>query len=253
MRDALLKQTRTIQFSLCVWGNARVERWGNGTGHSWRMWGDIRPDWTGHPDYSWGIMPIVNQASFIWNSTNFWGHNDWDMLEVGNGALTIEENRSHFALWCALKSPLIIGARLTSIQKPILDILTNSDLIAFNQDPVYGASAMPYKWGYNKDGTYDINHPAEYWVGTSTKGIHVFMLNTRDTAFSMSAVFSEIPGLKGLPDTEFLVHDMWTKEDLGAFKGQIQRQVARHDTVVLTITTVGGKYDGLTNHTSTYR
>lgn len=92
------------------------------------------------------------------------------MLEVGNGNLTLEENRSHFALWCAFKSPLIIGTPLDTIKKPILDILSNRELIDFTQDPVYGASAMPYKWGDNRAvGTSDMVHPAAFWVGTSTK------------------------------------------------------------------------------------
>lgn len=242
MRDALLKQDRTIQYSLCAWGHAHVEQWGNGTGHSWRMWGDIMPSWKGNNQGSWGVTPIINQASFLWNTTNFWGHNDWDMLEVGNGGLTIEENRSHFGMWCALKSPLIIGTPLDSIKQPILDILSNEELIGFNQDAEYGASAMPYKWGYNKDGTSDIVHPAEYWVGISTKGFHVFMLNTQDTAVSMRAIFAEIPGLNSSADTDFLVHDMWTGEDLGTFAGEIQLDVKTHDTAALRITTVDGTF-----------
>lgn len=43
------------------------------------------------------------------NYANFWGHPDPDMLEVGNGNLTLAENRAHFALWAIMKSPLIIG------------------------------------------------------------------------------------------------------------------------------------------------
>ena len=35
---------------------------------------------------------------------------DADMLEVGNNGLTLSEQRSHFALWAAVKSPLLIGA-----------------------------------------------------------------------------------------------------------------------------------------------
>jgi alpha-galactosidase len=37
------------------------------------------------------------------------------MLEVGNtvgGKLTIEEEKTHFALWAIAKAPLIIGANL---------------------------------------------------------------------------------------------------------------------------------------------
>ncbi|KAK5659805.1 hypothetical protein OQA88_1017 [Cercophora sp. LCS_1] len=241
MGDALQKQDRTIQYSLCAWGHAHVEQWGNATGHSWRMWGDIMPAWAGKEQWSWGLMPIINQASFLWNWTNFWGHSDWDMLEVGNGNLTLEENRSHFAMWCALKSPLIIGTRLDAITEPILSILSNRELIDFNQDPVYGASAMPYKWGFNPDETSDLIHPAEYWTGSSVKGIHVFLLNTQDRGVVMSAVFAEIPGLKTLADEEYLVHDMWSGRDLGTFKDRFDIEVKEHDTAALRITTVDGE------------
>jgi alpha-galactosidase len=242
MRDALLKQNRTILYSICNWGQARVDTWGNRTGHSWRRAGDILPEWSGKFTWhqSWGITNIINQAAFFWNTTNFWGHSDWDMLEVGNGNLTLEENRSHFSMWAALKSPLIIGARLYAISKPVLDVLSNKELIAFNQDPVYGASAMPYKWGYTRDGSYDTVHPAEYWTGTSSSGIHVFMLNTQDRTVKMLAKFSEIPALKSNASAPYLVHDMWTGKDIGTFTGEYGVDVARHDTAALRITTVDG-------------
>lgn len=41
MRDALLNVNRTILYSLCDWGQADVNSWGNQTGNSWRMSGDI--------------------------------------------------------------------------------------------------------------------------------------------------------------------------------------------------------------------
>jgi alpha-galactosidase len=238
MRDALSRQNRTIQYSLCAWGHAHVEQWGNNTGHSWRMWGDIYPEWAGQYQWSWGLMPILNRASFTWNTTNFWGHNDWDMLEVGNGNLTYEENRSHFTMWAALKSPLIIGTPLHNIQKPVLEILSNKELIAFNQDVVYGASAFPYKWGTNKDGTSNMTNPAEYWTGTSVKGIHVFMLNTQDKEVSMRAEYSEIPGLQ--EGHAYLVHDMWTGKDLGVFEIEFSVQVTKHNTVALRFTDPDG-------------
>eukprot|EP00041_Stephanoeca_diplocostata_P008679 m.128482 g.128482 ORF g.128482 m.128482 type:complete len:489 (+) comp17429_c0_seq15:1291-2757(+) len=63
------------------------------------------------------------------------GHyNDADMLEIGNGALTVAEQRSHFALWCVMKSPLIIGADARALSGDSLKILKNTRLIAVNQD-----------------------------------------------------------------------------------------------------------------------
>ena len=65
------------------------------------------------------------------------GHwNDPDMLEVGNGNLTYDENVSHFSLWCMMASPLILGNDLRSITPEVLSIVTNKNLIAINQDPL---------------------------------------------------------------------------------------------------------------------
>lgn len=63
------------------------------------------------------------------------------MLLVGvkyNNAysLTIEEEKTHFALWAMVKSPLLIGADLRDIRNESLEILKNKELIAVNQDPM---------------------------------------------------------------------------------------------------------------------
>ncbi|KAJ4367262.1 hypothetical protein N0V83_006843 [Neocucurbitaria cava] len=241
MRDSLLATNRTIEYSQCAWGHAHIDEWGNTTGHSWRIWGDIYPIWLSHQGGSWGIMPILNHASFFYNSSDFWGHADWDMLEVGNGNLTIEENRSHFAMWAALKSPLIIGTQLDGIKPEILEILSNKDLIAFNQDPIHGAPAKPYKWGVNHDFTWNQSHPAEYWSGESSNGTHVFALNTLETAQSKRIEFAEVPGLDA--ETEYTVFDMWTGEEHGSFKKRYEAIVKRHDTVAIRLV----KSDGMTS------
>ncbi|CAI6333740.1 unnamed protein product [Periconia digitata] len=233
MSKALDAVNHTIQFSQCAWGHARIDEWGNTTGHSWRMWGDIYPLWTGSFEGQWGIMPILNHASFFYNSTDFWGHADWDMLEVGNGNLTLEESRSHFSMWAALKSPLIIGTPLDGIKPEILEILSNKDLIAFNQDPVFGAPAKPYKWGVNADFTWNQTHPAEYWSGESSNGIHIFALNTLDTAQNKTIAFSEVPGL--VANTSYTVHDSWTGKQMGIFATEYTTLVERHDTMAIRL------------------
>lgn len=57
------------------------------------------------------------------------------MLEVGNGGMTIEEEKTHFALWALAKAPLIIGCDLTKVRPESLEILKNKLLIDVNQDP----------------------------------------------------------------------------------------------------------------------
>ncbi|KAI4705869.1 hypothetical protein J4E81_000754 [Alternaria sp. BMP 2799] len=233
MSDALLATNRTIEYSQCAWGHAHIEQWGNATGHSWRMWGDIYPEWYDKHQYSWGIMPILNHASFFNNDTDFWGHGDWDMLEVGNGNLTLQESRSHFALWAALKSPLIIGTPLHGIEPEILEILSNKELIDFNQDSVFGAAAKPYKWGINADWTWNQSHPAEYWSGRSSKGVHVFALNTLNVTQTKAIDFAEVPELDA--EAEYTVFDSWTGEKQGNFKGRYEAVVESHDTAVIRL------------------
>ncbi len=44
------------------------------------------------------------------------GHwNDPDMLQIGNGVLTPDEEETHFALWAFAKAPLIIGCDITNL------------------------------------------------------------------------------------------------------------------------------------------
>jgi len=56
------------------------------------------------------------------------------MLEIGNGGLTVVEEKTHFAMWAMAKAPLIIGTDLSTITQESLDILMNKHLISVNQD-----------------------------------------------------------------------------------------------------------------------
>ncbi|TVY23919.1 putative alpha-galactosidase B [Lachnellula hyalina] len=226
MRDALLAQNRTILYSLCEWGQADVITWGNATGNSWRVTGDITPDWP-------RIAQILNENSFQLNYVDFWGHNDPDMLEIGNGDLTLEENRSHFAFWAAAKSPLIIGTALDLLPADLLDILKNEYLLAFSQDATFGKPATPYKWGTNPDWTFNASNPAEYWSGQSENGTLVLALNTLDDTAQREIIWSEVPHLetKHYQRDAFEVTDIWTGEDLGCVPYGLNKSVNSHDTI----------------------
>jgi alpha-galactosidase len=227
MRDALLAQNRTILFSLCEWGTAGVDEWGAEMGNSWRMSGDISPYWS-------RVAQILNENSFQLNSVGFWGHNDADMLEVGNGNLTLPETRTHFAFWAAMKSPLIIGTALDQLPSDHVQILANKHLIAFNQDKKYGGPATPYKWGVNPDWTFSMINPAEYWSGQSTGGTLVLALNSLDTDAKREIKWDEIPHLKK-EGAAFEVTDVWSGKNLGCVEMGISRSLAPHDTMAFVV------------------
>ncbi|RAL02987.1 glycoside hydrolase family 27 protein [Aspergillus ibericus CBS 121593] len=234
MRNALLNVNRTILYSLCDWGQADVNDWGNATGNSWRMSGDITPTWS-------RIAEIANENSFLLNYANFWGYPDPDMLEVGNGNLTLAENRAHFALWAVMKAPLIIGTPLSTIDQSHLTILSNAPLLTFHQDPLIGRPAYPYKWGYNADWTFDPAHPAEYWSGPSSaealNGTLVVMLNSQETTQTRTAFWKEVPELKDLyrRGGGFRVRDAWTGNDLGCVRDKYSVRLGAHDVGVLVV------------------
>lgn len=230
MRDALLAQNRTILYSLCEWGHADVVAWGNNTGNSWRMSGDINPWWA-------RVAEILNENSFLLNNVNFWGHNDMDMLEVGNGNLTLAETRSHFAFWAAMKSPLIIGTALNVLPATHVDILRNRYLLSFHQDTSHGAPATPYKWGTNPDWAFNATNPAEYWSGKSAHGTLVLALNTLDTKALREIVWSDVPDLEHGVNA-FEVTDIWSGKKLGCVGRGIKVVVGSHDTAGYL---VGGK------------
>ncbi|KAE9976346.1 hypothetical protein BLS_001365 [Venturia inaequalis] len=227
MRDAIVKTGRPMLYSLCEWGKAAVQTWGNQTGQSWRSTGDISPNWT-------RIKEIANENSFFMNYVDFYGHSDPDMLEVGNDPLTIEENRSHFALWAIMKSPLLIGTDLTKLGQVYIDILKNKYLLAFNQDDVTGKPAAPYKWGTNEMWTFDPAHPAEYWSGTFKQGTLVAALNVEDTVQQKDIWWKEVPQLQN--GNSYNVVDAWTDQELGCHKDGIALNVAAHDIAVLVVT-----------------
>ncbi len=118
---------KPILFSICEWGFRKPWRWGASAGNMWRTTPDIRPWW------QW-IKIIYSRNVKLWKYASAGHFNDPDMLEVGNGKLTYDQNMAHFALWCMMSAPLVLGNDLRKITKPVLDIVTNRDLIAIDQD-----------------------------------------------------------------------------------------------------------------------
>lgn len=137
MSSALKGSGRDIFYSLCEWGRENPAAWAPGIGaDSWRTTGDIRDEWR-------SIIERAEITASLWRySGPTSGWNDPDMLEVGNGGCSNEEYRTHFSLWAMLKAPMIIGNDIRNFSTPdannaaILDILSNQEVLAVNQDPL---------------------------------------------------------------------------------------------------------------------
>ena len=157
-------------------------------------------------------------------------HADTDMLEVGNGLSSTEEG-SHFGLWALMKSPLIIGTDLSLLSADQVNLLKNPYLLAFNQDPVYGAPAAPYKWGTNPDWSWNSSFPAEYWAGQYSNGTIIAMLNSWDDTVNKTADFGEVPGLE--MGELYELTDVLTGNSLGQYQDNYTASVVSHDTAII--------------------
>lgn len=101
--------------------------------NTWRNWEDIQCDWgvTSSIIEHWGEYSHDLAA---WAGPGHW--HDPDMLLLGNGCLTLEEERTQFGLWCIVAAPLIMGNDLRNVTAASRAILMNEDAIAVNQDPL---------------------------------------------------------------------------------------------------------------------
>lgn len=121
------QKEKPIVFSICEWGWGKPYNWGAKAGNLWRTTPDIRPWW-------WWIKIIYNHNVRLYKYSSKGHYNDPDMLEVGNGKLTYNQNVSHFSLWCMMNAPLILGNDLRNMNENVKKIVTNKNLIAINQD-----------------------------------------------------------------------------------------------------------------------
>ncbi|CRK42655.1 hypothetical protein BN1708_008834 [Verticillium longisporum] len=235
MSDALKASGRDIALNLCNWGEDYVHTWGASLAHAWRMSGDIydsftRPDdlcscasvadpFCVAPGTQCSVLFILNKVAPFADRAIPGGWNDLDMLEVGQGGMTDEEYKAHFALWAALKSPLMLGNDLRIMDSAALSIINNPGIIALSQDPhgraVYrvrrdiGPPRVPVADEYAAQ-------EAHIWSGRLANGDQaVIFLNAAGADLDMKASLAEIivgdgPG-GSAPHVRvgWSVHDLW--------------------------------------------
>lgn len=139
---------KPIVYSICEWGLNRPWKWGREAGNLWRTTPDISANWL-------SVIGIYEATVRLAKYSAVGAWNDPDMLEVGNGSLTFEENKSHFSLWCMMCAPLILGNDIRKFIKPdgtvdrenkVYKILTNKAMISINQDRL-GIQCRRIKFG----------------------------------------------------------------------------------------------------------
>jgi alpha-galactosidase len=255
MRDALKAAGRPIVFSICEWGASDPWTWAKDVGNLWRTTGDITDAWSheggmmGPPPGEGGAPPegmqmpaggppqgempapppVAMGLGFLQildlqeSLADFAGPGHWndpDMLEVGNGGMTVAEYQAHFSLWAMLAAPLMAGNDLRDMSPEIREILTNQEVIAVNQD-VLGKQGRRIKR----------ENDADIWMKPlSNGGCCVAFLNRGETPLEMGIIPSEI----GLSEKKSATaRDLWKHKDLGAFSGSFTTKVPAHSVVMV--------------------
>ncbi|KAG6625147.1 alpha-galactosidase-like isoform X1 [Carya illinoinensis] len=208
MSQALLNSGRSIFFSLCEWGQEDPATWAAKIGNSWRTTGDIEDKWE-------SMTSRADQNDKWASYAGPGGWNDPDMLEVGNGGMTTEEYRAHFSIWAIAKAPLLIGCDIRAMDNVTLELLSNEEVIAVNQDKL-GVQGKKVK----KDGDLEV------WAGPLNDGkVAVVLWNRGPSNARVSANWSDI-GLKST--TVVGARDLWEQLSESLVDGQLSANLESH-------------------------
>lgn len=216
MGQALEHSGRPIVFSLCEYGRGDVWTWGpKVAGNLWRTTGDISDHWDRMSKIGFDQSRLAP-----WAGPGHW--NDPDMLEVGNGHMSVEEYRTHFSLWCLLAAPLIAGNDLRHMTPGIRDILTNREALAVDQDKL-GKQGQRVA----QDGT------SEIWAKPLAGGaLAVGLFNRGEQPATIQVSWSQL-GLSAQPHH---LRDLWAHKDLAVSGAGYSVQVPAHGVALLRVT-----------------
>jgi alpha-galactosidase len=166
------------------------------------------------------VMAIadINNMSAQYAGNGYW--NDPDMMVTGEQGLSVNEQKAHFALWCVMSSPLILGNDPRSMTPEESELILNKEAISVNQDPTEQGIRL------SEQGD------SEIWVKKLQDGkVAVLLLNRNQSErIDIKLSFKDI-GLQG----EVKVRDIYLHEELGSFRNSITRKTDPHSASFLIL------------------
>jgi hypothetical protein len=224
MKTALRSQKRDIIYSLCQYGLKNVSAWGADVdGNCWRTTGDITDTWN-----SLSTIGFSQGRLSPYAKPGRW--NDPDMLIVGlvgwgenlhPTRLTPDEQYTHISLWCLLSSPLLLGCDLSRLDDFTLNLLTNDEVLAIDQDPLGKQAEQKIKTDNYQVWVKDLED--------GNKAIGIF--NVSDDYQNISLNWNELQlGAKQK------LRDLWRQKDLGSFENSFTTKIAPHGVILIKAT-----------------
>ena len=201
-----------IVFNICRW--QFPGEWAIKLADSWRISGDIRENFS-------SILRIVDLNADLHQYSSPGHYNDMDMLQVGRG-MTYDEDKTHFSMWCMMNSPLLAGNDLRDMTRETIEILTNKEIIALNQDKGFRQATRLLREG-------DI----EIWVkplGKTGKQKAIAIMNRGEKTGQTALTPEKI----GVSSTSKL-RDLWLHENIGKLGKSRTLTIPKHGIVVLKV------------------
>lgn len=225
MGDALKATGRPIVYSICQYGRYNVGTWGDSVGGNlWRTSGDISDHFSSMVSQ---IEPNSRWAEYA--GPGRW--NDPDMLEVGNGGMTNTEYKAHFSMWAIMAAPLIAGNDLRNMSQETIEILTNKEVIAVDQDPL-GIQGTRVRQ----------SNEQEVWSKLLADSSRAVVLFNRGVLPAGITVYWDDLGMNGETAE---VRDLWEHASKGIYKDSFTAGVPGHGAVMLKITAVDANNAGM--------
>jgi len=199
-----------IVFNVCRWQFPGP--WVIKKADSWRISGDIRATFA-------SILKIIDLNAGLYQYASAGHYNDMDMLQIGRG-MTYEEDKTHFSMWCMLNSPLLAGNDLRHMTQQTIDILTNKEVIALNQDKGFVQAKRILK-----------DNNVEVWMkslGTNGKSKAFAIMNRGN----LETVFLFNREQSGLSEKTRL-RDLWLHQDIGKIGNGKSFAIPAHGVVVI--------------------
>ena len=199
-----------IVFNICRW--QFPGEWAIKLADSWRISGDIRENFS-------SILRIIDLNADLHQYSSPGHYNDMDMLQVGRG-MTYDEDKTHFSMWCMMNSPLLAGNDLRDMTRETIEILTNKEIIALNQDKGFRQATRLLREG-------DI----VIWVkplGKTGKQKAIAIMNRGEKTGQTALTPEKI----GVSSTSKL-RDLWLHENIGKLGKSRTFTIPKHGIVVL--------------------
>ncbi|HEA29474.1 MAG TPA: glycoside hydrolase family 27 protein, partial [Leeuwenhoekiella sp.] len=233
--NALHKTGRPIVLSICEWGDNKPWEWAEDIGYLWRTTGDIYNCFDCEEDHgdwsSWGVLQILDMQEGLRKYAGPGHWNDPDMMEVGNG-MSRSEDRAHFTMWAMIAAPLIAGNDLSTMSKETIDILTNKEMIAINQDSL-GVQGFKYNAENGLETWFKPLENGDWAVTFLNRNEEEMDINfdwkketIKDPDFDYATDFGE---------NTYKIRDLWEHKDLKNTNKLLKAKVGPHDVLSLRL------------------